>query len=130
MSARNTYSRPMAGWYTKNPYFMRYMLREGTAVFLAIYAIILLNGLSALARGMESYERWLGFIGSSFSILLHLLILAAALYHTYTWFKVAPKTMPPIKLGQEKLPATAIIAGQIAAAIFFSLAILFVAWPR
>ncbi len=128
MSARNTYTRPMKGWYTKNPYFMKYMVREGTAVFLAIYALILFNGLSALARGAESYERWLGFITSPFSILLHLLILAAALYHTYTWFNVAPRTMPPIKLGKEKLPESMIIFGQYAGAIVLSLAILIIAW--
>jgi fumarate reductase subunit C len=128
MSARNTYTRPMSGWYTKNPYFIAYMVREGTAIFLAIYAIVLLSGLSALARGAESYDRWLGFLASPFSILLHLLILAAALYHTYTWFKVSPRTMPPINIGKQKLSDSAIIAGQYAAAIVLSLAILIIAW--
>jgi len=128
MSARNTYIRPMSGWYTKNPYFIAYMAREGTAVFLAIFGIVLLNGLSALARGAESYERWLGFINSPLSILLHVLIFAAAVYHTYTWFMVSPKTMPPIKLGKERVPDAAIIGGQYAAAIVLSLAILIIAW--
>jgi len=33
--ARRPYVRPMTGWWRRNPYFMRYMLREGTAVVVA-----------------------------------------------------------------------------------------------
>ena len=128
MSARNTYTRPMSGWYTKNPYFMKYMLREGTALLLAIYGISLLSGLSALARGAEAYGRWLAFIESPISILIHLLILVAALYHTHTWFSVAPKTMPTIKVGKDKLPDSAIVAGQYGAAAVLSVIVLIIAW--
>ena len=30
MSRRKPYVRPMRGWWKRNPYFRRYMLREGT----------------------------------------------------------------------------------------------------
>ena len=35
MAARRTYVRPMQGWWTKNPYFMKYMAREATAIYVA-----------------------------------------------------------------------------------------------
>lgn len=128
MAARNTYVRPMAGWYRRNPRFMAYILREGTAVFLALYALILLWGLSALAGGAESYQSWLDFLASPLSVLLHLLILAAACYHTYTWFQVAPKATPPLDLGGKRVPDQAIIMGGYASFAVVSLVILIVAW--
>ena len=32
--ARRPYVRPMQGWWRRDPFFMRYMLREATAVQL------------------------------------------------------------------------------------------------
>ena len=45
MTVRKPYVRPMAGWWRRNPFFVRYMMRELTAPFVAIYALILLIGL-------------------------------------------------------------------------------------
>ncbi len=128
MSARNTYTRPMTRWYTRNPVFVWYILRELTAVLLAIYALVLLAGLVALAGGAESYAGWLAFLSSPLSIALHVVVLAAALYNAYSWFKVSPKAMPPVYIGAGKLPDALIIGGQYAAAIVLSLVILVVAW--
>ena len=128
MSARNTYVRPMSGWYRRNPRFKAYLLREGTSVFVALYAVILLWGLTALAGGAASYERWLAFLASPVSVLLHLVILAAAVYHTYTWFQVAPKATPPLSFGGKKVPDRMIIGGGYAACVVVTLVILVVAW--
>lgn len=128
MAAQNTYVRPMAGWYRRNPRFTAYMLREGSAIFLALYALILLWGLTALAGGPESYQSWLAFLASPLSVLLHLLILAAACYHTYTWFQVAPKATPPLSLGTKRVPDQAIIMGGYAGFAVVSLLILIIAW--
>jgi fumarate reductase subunit C len=128
MSARNTYMRPMAGWYRRNPRFMAYILREGTSIFVALYAIILLWGLTALSGGPQSFERWLAFLSSPLSVLLHLVILAAAVYHAYSWFQVAPKATPPLMLGTKSVPDSAIIGGGYAACVVVSLVILIVAW--
>ena len=128
MSARNTYLRPMAGWYRRNPRFMAYLLREGTSVFLASYAALLLWGLAALAGGPESYQRWLAFLSSPLSVLLHLLILVAAIYHTITWFRVAPKASPAINVGGKPVPDRIIVAGGYAAFALVTLVILIVAW--
>ena len=49
--AARTYVRPMAGWWRKNPYFIRYMIREGSAVLLSAYALVLLLGLYCLTAG-------------------------------------------------------------------------------
>lgn len=128
MAARNTYVRPMGGWYLRNPKFKAYIVREASAVFLGLYGLILLWGLTALAGGAESYQRWLDFLSSPLSVLLHLVILAAACYHTYTWFQVAPKATPPLGLGSFRVPDQAIIMGGYANAAVVSLIVLFLAW--
>jgi fumarate reductase subunit C len=128
MSARNTYVRPMAGWYRRNPRFMAYILREGTSVFLALYALILLWGLTALAGGAERYERWLAFLASPMSVLLHLMVLVAAVYHSVTRFRVAPKATPPLSLGGKKVPDRLIIGGGYAACVAVTLLVLVVGW--
>ncbi len=118
----------MSGWYRRNPRFMAYLLREGTAVFLALYAVFLLWGLTALSAGVESYARWLAFLASPVSVLLHLLILAAAVYHGVTWFQVAPKATPPLSLGGKPVSDRMIVGGGYAAGVVVTLVILLVAW--
>lgn len=128
MSARNTYVRPMAGWYRRNPHFKAYMLREGTSVLLAIYVGVLLWGLTALASGPDAYAHWRSILASPLSVVLHILILVAALYHTYTWFKVSPKAMPPPVIAGRKVPDRLIVAGGYGAFAVSTLIVLFLAW--
>lgn len=124
MSARNTFERDMAGWYRRNPHFIRYMLRELTALFLAAYAVLLLAGLVALGRGPEAWAAFLAFLASPRSVALHALILVAALYHTWTWFMVSPKAMPPIVVGDRRVPDRVVIGAQLLLFVLVSIALL------
>ena len=56
---RRPYVRPMDGWWKRNPFFIRYMAREVTAVFVAAYAVVLLVGLVRLAQGEAAFNGWL-----------------------------------------------------------------------
>ncbi|MEF8735159.1 MAG: hypothetical protein V5B35_00670 [Candidatus Accumulibacter necessarius] len=40
----------MDGWWRKNPFFVEYMIHEGTALFVAAYAGVLLTGCTACRR--------------------------------------------------------------------------------
>ena len=33
-----TYTRPMSGWWRRNPYYRWYMLRELSCLFITLYA--------------------------------------------------------------------------------------------
>ena len=57
-AVRHPYVRSMDGWWRRDPFFVRYMIREASAVFIALYAFVLLWGLWALARGQAAYEAW------------------------------------------------------------------------
>ena len=54
MAIHRTYVRPMDGWWRRDPFFVRYMAREATAVFVVVYALILLAGVIRLScRGVS-----------------------------------------------------------------------------
>jgi fumarate reductase subunit C len=113
----------MDGWWRKNPYFVRYMVREGTAVFLALYAIILLLGLNALANGPAAYGAWRAALATPVALAFHAVALAALCYHSLTWFQVMPKTAPRLPVAPKL-----ITAGGMAAACGASVLVIAVLW--
>lgn len=117
MSARKPYIRPMDGWWRKNPFFMRYMVREASAVFLAIYAVILLAGVFRLSQGAAAYEAWLAALTNPFVIVFHGIALLTVTYHAYTWWKVMPKTLPMLHVAGRRIPEIALSAIGWAAAL-------------
>jgi fumarate reductase subunit C len=106
-----TYVRPMQGWWRRNPFFTRYMVREASCVFLGIYALILLVGLACLLHGEGAYRGWLAALRNPISILFHVLALLTVGYHAYTWWKVAPKTAPDLRVGGKPIPDKLIATG-------------------
>ena len=96
--AAGTYRRPMTRWWARNPWFLRYMIREGSAVLLSAYALVLLAGLACLAQGPAAYDAWRALLATPVSILLHWVALLLVGYHAITWFKVMPKTAPGLRI--------------------------------
>ena len=113
------YQRPMAGWWRRNPYYLRYMLREASCVFITAYAFVLLAGLWRLAQGKAPFERWLEGLAHPLPIAFHAAAALLVLYHAWTWFKVMPKTLPRVPV-----PDAAIVAAGLAASAVLSAAML------
>lgn len=125
---RRPYVRPMAGWWRRNPFFVEYMIHEGTAFFVAAYALVLLVGLVRLSQGEAAWDGWLLALKSPVSIGFHMLTLVAMAYHSWTWFNIMPRTLPPIFVAGKRLSATAITSGGLAATAFASAVLLLVVW--
>jgi fumarate reductase subunit C len=129
MAARKPYVRSMDGWWRRDPFYVRYMIREGSAVLLSAYALVLLWGLWALARGTAAYDAWRAALSHPLMVLFHLVALVLVSYHAYTWWKVSPKTMPTLRLGGKELPQPVISVAGLGAALAATLAVLaLVAW--
>ena len=109
MSERRPYRRPMQPnwWWAEGPY-RAYTIRELTGVAIAIYGAVLLAGLMSLVSGPDAYAGFLAFLRSPISILLHLALLAAVVYHVKTWFETLPKTQPKIIVDGKPVPAAQI----------------------
>jgi fumarate reductase subunit C len=118
----------MKGWWRRDPFFVRYMIREATALVVAAYAIVLLVGVLALSRGEAAWNAWLAALRTPVSVVLHVLMLIAMIYHTWSWFEIMPKTMPAMFVGGKRVSAAAIIHSGLAAAVIASLALFALAW--
>lgn len=117
-----TYTRPMTGWWRRNPYYLWYMLREASSVFITAYALVLLAGLFRLWQGKSAFEAWLAALESPFWIGFHGVTLLLVVYHAWTWFKIMPKTLPRLPL-----PDRAIVASGVSGVIVVSAVLLWIA---
>ena len=118
----------MDGWWTRNPFFVRYMIREWTAVLVAAYAVVLLVGVLRLSQGEAAYAGWLAPMQSPTALLFHLATLMVFVYHTWSWFQIMPRTMPMIFVGGKRLQggvitATGLIAAVVCCAIVLVMAL-------
>ena len=128
MAARRTYMRPMTGWWKRDPFFIRYMAREATSIFVYLYAIVLVAGLAALANGRAEFESWLAMLRHPLGVVFQLVCLLVFAYHTWSWFVIMPKTMPPVVIGGKRLAAGAITGAGVAAAVVATLLIVALAF--
>lgn len=125
---RRPYVRPMTGWWRRNPFFVEYMVHEATALFVAAYAVVLLVGLLRLAQGETAWNGWLEALRSPLSVAFHVVLLVAISYHCWTWFRIMPKTMPPVIVGGKRLTPGTITGCGLAVAAACGLAVLALVW--
>lgn len=109
-------------WWIRNRAYFLFIVRELSSIFVAAYALILLVKLRALAQGAEAWEALVVSLSSTASVLLHSVILLFVIFHSYTWFKLAPKAMV-LKIGKKRVPGSAIIAVNFVMWVVLSIAI-------
>jgi fumarate reductase subunit C len=105
---------------------MRYMAREITCIFIAVYSVLLVVGIVRLAQGREPYEQFLNALQSPLSVVFHVLALAFSVYHSITWFNLSPKALP-IQIGERFLPSGVIAGLHYVAWIVITIGLLFAA---
>ena len=124
MAVRRPYERSNAGWWRRNPVFIGYLAREATCLAVTVYALVLVAGLVCLALGEGAFAAWLAALRTPTSILLHVVLFAGFAFHTWSWFAIMPKTMPPVVVAGHRLAPGTITAAGIAAAIACSVVFL------
>lgn len=99
------YHRPHSrAWFLQRPAYVRFMIRELTSVFIAGYLIVLLVTLARVGSGEAAAAEWLQTLSGTGWRAAHGLALAAAIWHSITWFNLVPQAMP-VFLGEKKVPA-------------------------
>lgn len=126
--ARRPYVRPMQGWWRRDPFFMRYMVREATALAVLAYAVVLAVGVVRLAQGEAAWNGWLEALRSPVSLLLHLVLLVSMVVHARSWFEIMPKTMPILFVGDRRLAGTTITRAGWAASAVATIVVLVLAF--
>jgi fumarate reductase subunit C len=121
---RRPYRRTMTGWWKRDRYYVRYLAMEGTSILIAIYAFDLLIGLYALGQGKTMYDLWLNAHRGPLAIIFNAALLAVFAYHTWTWFKVMPKTMPNVNIAGKRVSQQAIALAGVVVAVLTNLLVL------
>lgn len=117
-----TYRRPVTGtWWQHNPFYRWYMLRELSCVFITAYALILLVGLYRLTQGAQAFEGWTAALGAPMALAFHAVALVLVIYHSWTWFKVMPKTLPFVPVPDRGIVALGVSATLIASVVLWIL---------
>ena len=63
-----------------------------------------------LWRGPDAFNVYRKILASPESVLVHLVLLVAVLWHVVTWFRILPKTMPKLILRGQLVPPRRVTA--------------------
>lgn len=126
MSNRKPYTREMKRtWWTADPFYRRYMLREATVLPLILFTLFLTFGLGALVKGADAWSQWLSFMGHPVVVIISVLALAGSLFHAHTFFGMMPQVMP-VRAKGKAIDKKTIVLSQWAVVAFISLVVLII----
>ncbi|MDL5047988.1 hypothetical protein QQ054_18385 [Oscillatoria amoena NRMC-F 0135] len=94
-------------WWANRWIHIRFIARELTSVCVAVYAIVLLYYVQVALDGPTAFEQFSSQLRSPLAIVLHTLAFGGLLFHSVTWFNLAPKAMV-IKIGSRQIPGVII----------------------
>lgn len=101
-------------WWVHKRAHVRFILRELTSVFVAYTALLLLLLVHAAKGGAASYEAFLDWLASPWVVVPHVVALAMLVFHSVTWFNLAPKAMV-VEVGGRRVPGVLIAGANFAA---------------
>ena len=115
------------GWL-QSPAYTKFMLRELTSVFMALYCVFLLVLLyRALNMSADEFRAYVeSSLQSPVNIILHLVALAFAVYCSITFFNATPRAIV-VRRGEDKVPDAMIAGGHYAAWAVVSLVVILIA---
>jgi fumarate reductase subunit C len=96
-------------WWLERWSYTKFVLRELTSVFVAGTSLLMLWQVRALAAGPDAWNRALDRLASPAAVAVVLLGLVALVYHSVTWFALAPRAMV-VRVAERRLP-DALVSG-------------------
>jgi fumarate reductase subunit C len=107
------YPKLPATWWLRNANYVRFMLRELSSVFVALFLVVFLVELHRLAEGPGAYAAYLETLRAPGWIGFHVVALAFALYHSVTWFNLTG-VVQVVRLGERQVPPRVVTAASFA----------------
>src|SRR5882762_5027360 len=109
------------GWWTANRHYAMYMVREWPSLFIAVYSLLFIYGLSLWATGTRA--NFHNFLKNPAIVGFSLVALVFTMYHVVTGFDLLG-AISPIKIGRSKTkPWQALVLNLILLVIVSYLAI-------
>ena len=110
-------------WLQRKNYFL-FMVREFSAVFVGLFALICLAGVYRLSQGEDAYQLYLSALQTPSAQVLFVVILLFSLYHTVSWFYLTPMIMV-VRIGSKTVPPTLVLIANYLAWIVISLILFY-----
>lgn len=118
--------RLASDWWLRHPGYLRYMLRELSCIPIGAFAALLVLALLRLGQGPEAWQAFRDALASPLAIGWQVIALGFAVYHSITWFALAPRTMP-LRIGVNEVPGMWIAAAHYLLWLVLSVIILLAA---
>ncbi len=119
------YRRPVSVfWWLKKRAYIVFVLRELTSVFVALVSVLTLLQVRAILESPEAHAALMARLASPPVTGLLLVALAALVFHSVSWFNLAPRAMP-VRLRGRRVPDVLVSGGNFAAWLFLSAAMAF-----
>jgi fumarate reductase subunit C len=90
-------------WWTEQWRSFKFILRELSSLAVIYFVALLLWLLWSLGKGPDKYLEFQSWMKDPLVIAFNVIALIFVLYHSITWFNLAPKAMP-IRMGGKRLP--------------------------
>ena len=117
-------SRMSTYWWLKHRDYLVFILRELSSIFVAWFVVYLLLLIHAVSQGERSYEQFLIWSYRRSVFVLNLVSLLFVVFHSITWFNLAPQAMA-VHFRGKRIPGTWIAASNYLA---WALVSALVAW--
>lgn len=101
-------------WWMRDWRYLKFILRELSCLGVAWFVVEMLMLLSYLSAGAESYAEFQALMKQPLMVVLNVVAFFLVLYHTITWFNLAPRAMP-VRFGGKRLPDWMVAAPNYAA---------------
>lgn len=100
-------------WWLGSWPYTRFILRELTSIAVALATLETIGLVWAVGSGPSAWDAYSQFMKEPLVIFVNGMALIGVLYHSITWFNLAPKAMV-VKITGERVPGWMIAAGNYA----------------
>ena len=100
-------------WWLGRGSYLRFILREGTCMFVAWFVAYLLLLVRAVSQGPGGYAGFMEWSATPWVLVLNIVSFLFIVYHAITFFEAAPQAMV-VHIGRNRVPSRLILAGHFA----------------
>jgi len=101
-------------WWLFRWYYLKFVLRELSSVFVAWFVVLTLLQVRAIAAGPEAYGRFAEWLKSPLLAAVNAVSLGFIVFHAITWFNLAPTALV-VRLRGKRVPGILIAGSNYAA---------------
>jgi len=121
---KSYHTRVSTYWWLARWAYLKFILREGSSVFVAWIVVLTLLQIRALTRGPADYAAFQERLRSPLLLAINAVSFLFVVFHAVTWFNLTPKAMA-VRVHGKRLPGFALAAPNYVAWVVISAA---VAW--